>query len=101
MVFLPKSVFNNVLSFCDDRIEQNQKILKKGVIATINILNQLRNLHSHNFSIYCFTMIDYKPINFITNLINYVVKTTSLLLVKNQIFTERYYSPFDSIQLPK
>ena len=51
MVFLPKSILKNVLSFCDDRIEQNQKILKKDVISTINILNQLRNLHSLNVNI--------------------------------------------------
>jgi hypothetical protein len=38
MTYLPQRAFNNILSFCDDRLETNQKINHKKVMAVIDYM---------------------------------------------------------------
>ena len=35
-IYLPKPIFSNILTFCDDRIERRQKILHRNLIQKIN-----------------------------------------------------------------
>ena len=114
MVFFPDNILKNILSFCDDRIERHQLILKKGIISSINILNQLRNLHRLNINI-CdissgFFELDYNGYFKVDSLVFdnidpvisgisiYIKNITSLLIKNNQtyLYTE-YLSPFDSL----
>ena len=52
MVFLPKPVFKRIMGFCDNRIETNQKMYHKQIIASLKILSVLDSLVPLNIKIF-------------------------------------------------
>jgi hypothetical protein len=43
MTYLPENIFKNILAYCDDRIEREQKNINKLIVRDITVLKALSN----------------------------------------------------------
>ena len=43
--FLPEPIFQDILKYCDNRIEQRQRFYMRGVVASITVLRQLQKIN--------------------------------------------------------
>jgi hypothetical protein len=93
MTYFTKNIFQNILSYCDDRIERKQKKLKSNLLADLALFqedqlsNTFQNIIDDNM---------YDITNYDDYINNEEITTTIMTLLHYTTYVEDYESNYDN-----